>query len=236
MVSYPSRSYFVGLDGLQVLQPVTLSKKPTLEQQVSEKKKDKTVDISEIRLMPDKGLRKTFDEAIKYWKTQKEDMAAMPDFYNRFKKIINWYDEGGRKRKAAEAQLKSLQQDFRNGWVFSNTIFIPNISFGNMIHYFQTKKEKSSNLDIPLLNRETTEMIFYSKEQSYGYLPRMFDTNDKLEDIIQTLKFISNHDRIELEYPDSRNSLYVVAVCHTIKSFHISCKVSPELECRSRGI
>ena len=103
------------------------------------------VDISEIRLMPDKGLRKTFDEAIKYWKTQKEDMAAMPDFYNRFKKIINWYDEGGRKRKAAEAQLKSLQQDFRNGWVFSNTIFIPNISFVNMIHYFQTKKEKSSN-------------------------------------------------------------------------------------------
>ena len=236
MVSYPSRSYFVGLDGLQVLQPVTLSKKPTLEQQVSEKKKDKTVDISEIRLMPDKGLRKTFDEAIKYWKTQKEDMAAMPDFYQKFKNLEIWYNEGGRKRKAAEAQLKSLQQDFRNGWVFSNTIFIPNISFGNMIHYFQTKKEKSSNLDIPLLNRETTEMIFYSKEQSYGYLPRMFDTNDKLEDIIQTLRFISNHDRIELEYPDSRNSLYVVAVCHTIKSFHISCKVSPELECRSRGI
>jgi len=202
------------------------------------------------------GDFKTQDEWIKFYRddTGTAIFASMPDLYVAFKELKEVYESGAPEDKAkAEGIIDSLRHDFKthakgheNRYLVSSTrmIYKPRKwlllkkSFdAQIIHRYGSGEEiKISNIEVPVYPKLVNDSPF---------LQALFQTQDDIETIVETLEFITGGRYLSVRTPhnDSRHNFVrsefphrPVGLGRSGENLVVKCDLLTETSCESRGI
>ena len=184
------------------------------------------------------GKRKTHEEWIDYWNNIDDGrvFASMPQLYLAFKQLKYILEHNPRKEKQyAKYVVESLRKDFNWGdrsllLTSTKTIYLGAIEDSIIIHNYGCKNPsliKKIDVKIPVYNGIPIEYVA-KNVKGLNYIQSLFNTEDGLETIMQTLELISNRKRNNIRIFTTpigsfKGSLVGRGDCHSIgrEDFHM---------------